>query len=71
MRDSWGLSVDDYDFRFKGEKIEIVHNYKYLGVTLNYDGKFKICQQQLYEQGRRAMYSLVGKCRKYDLPPDL
>ena len=63
--------LNNYNFQFKGEKIEIVNEYKYLGVTLNYNGGFKICQEYLCQQGRRAMYSLIAKCRKFSLPVDL
>ena len=42
-----------------------------MGVTLNYNGSFKICQEYLCQQGRRTMYSLIAKCRKFSLPIDL
>lgn len=61
----------NFNFQFKGENIEIVKHYKYLSVILNYNGNFKTCQEQLCQQGRRAMYSLIAKCRKFDLPIDL
>ena len=61
----------NFNFQFKGENIDIVEHYKYLGVILNYNGSFKTCQEQLCQQGRRAMYSLIAKCRKFDLPIDL
>ena len=61
----------NYNFQFKGEQIEIVDEYKYLGVTLNYNGSFKVCQENLCNQGRRTMYSLIAKCRKFNLPIDL
>ena len=63
--------VGNSNFQLKGENIEIVDEYKYLGVIMNYNGSFKMCQTQLCQQGRRAMYSLIAKCRKFDLPIDL
>ena len=42
-----------------------------MGVTLNYNGSFKVCQENLCNQGRRTMYSLIAKCRKFNLPIDL
>ena len=63
--------VRNYHFISKGEQIEIVDECKYLGVTLNYNGNFKICQEYLYQQGRSAMYSLIAKCRKFRSPIDL
>ncbi len=62
---------ENYNFQFKGEKIDVVENYKYLGVTMSYNGSFKLCQEELCQQGKRAMYSLIAKCRKFDLPIDL
>ena len=61
----------NFNSQFKGESIEIVDEYKYLGVIMNYNGSFKSCQTQLCQQGRRAMYSLIAKCPKLDLPIDL
>ncbi len=39
--------ADNYNYRFKGEKIEIIEEYKYLGAVMNYNGSFKACQEQL------------------------
>ena len=61
----------NYDFQFKGQIIEIGDEYKYLDIVMNSNGNFKTCQEQLCQQGRRAMYSLIAKCRKFNLPIDL
>ncbi len=42
-----------------------------MGVTLRYNGGFEVCQENLCQQGRRTMYSLIAKCRKFNLPVDL
>ena len=34
-----------------------------VGVMMNYNGYFKTCQEQLGQQGRRAMYSKMSKIR--------
>ena len=52
-------------------KIEVVHEFKYLGVTFKYNGNFNINLAILKEQGNRAMFSLIKKARKYSLPVDL
>ncbi len=64
-------SVRNFNFKFKGEQIEIVDEYKYLGVTLRCNGGFEVCQEILCQQGRRTMCSLIAKCRKFNLPVDL
>lgn len=56
---------------FKEEIIETVSEYKYLGITLNYNGRFRNGQLELKNRATRAMYSLIAKCRKHDLPVDL
>lgn len=45
--------------------------YKYLGVLLNYNGRFCKGELELKETPTRAMYSLISKCRKFDLPVDI
>ena len=60
-----------YDFEFGGESIEVVDNYKYLGLLFNYNGRFRVGELELKERASRAMYSLIGKCRKFDLPIDI
>ena len=32
---------------------------------------FKVAQKELYDKGTKAMFSLIGKCRKLDLPIDI
>ncbi len=42
-----------------------------MSVIVNYNGSFKTCQEQLCQQGRRAMDGLTAKCRKFYLLIDL
>jgi hypothetical protein len=58
-------------FLFNDEKLEVVHSYTYLGVTLNYNGKFKVSQKDLYDKASRAMFGLIAKCRRLKLPIDI
>ncbi len=60
-----------YKFEFGGEQIQVVENYKYLGVLFNYNGRFRKGEMELKEQATRAMYSVLGKARKFDLPVDI
>ena len=65
------INYDTYDFMFREENLETISEYKYLGITFNYNGRFRNGQIELTKKATRAMYSLIGKCRKYDLPIDL
>ena len=58
----------NYNFQFKGNNIETVDEYKYLGITFNCNGKFRSGQLQLLEQAKRDMYSVIGTSRNPDLP---
>ncbi len=46
-------------------------DYKYLGELFNYNGRFCKGELELTESATRAMYSLISKCRKFDLPVDI
>ena len=58
-------------FKYKGDKLEVVEDFRYLGIVFNYNGNFKKNADALLTQGRRAMYSVISKCRKYNLPVDI
>ena len=65
------VQTSRYNFQLAGEAIEVVNDYKYLGVLFNYNGKFRKGELALQAQATRALYSIVGKSRKYDLPVDI
>ena len=44
-----------------GENISIVDKFLYLGMLINYNGKFNDTQKQLSLQGRKAMFSWKSK----------
>ncbi len=52
-------------------ELELVHNFKYLGRIINFNGSFKLAITELKKQSSRAMYAVIGKCRKLGLPIDL
>ena len=58
-------------FHFEGEPLEIVHNFKYLGIWFNYNGRFNLGIKHLADQGKRAMFSVFSKSCKLDLPVDI
>ena len=59
------------EFFYGEEKIDIVDDYVYLGVTFNYNGSFTKAITKQIEQARKAMYSLITKSRRLELPVDL
>ena len=65
------MNYGTYTFVFREENIETISEHKYLGISFNYNGRFRIGQLELQKRATRAIYSLIGKCRKYDLPIDL
>ena len=52
-------------------KLEIVYNYDYLGVTINYNGKFNEATKNRYDKGCRSMYAMLNKIRDLNLPIDI
>ena len=64
-------ALSTYNFAYNGKPLEITNSFKYLGLTFTYNGSFKVGVQELLKQGSRAMYALIAKCRKFDLPIDL
>ena len=62
---------DKYNFLYNGEKIEIVDNYKYLGIEFSSTGSFKMTIESLKQQASRAMYALISKTRRHNLPIDI
>ena len=58
-------------FNFNEETVDVVWDYKYLGVKFNYNNKFKRAQQLQFSLENRAMFSLLRKCRQLNLPLDI
>ena len=58
-------------FGFIEETIDVVWDFKYLGVQFNYNNKFKKAQQLQFSLANRAMFSLLRKCRQLNLPLDI
>ena len=57
-------------FNFNEETVDVVWDYKYLGVKFNHNNKFKKAQQLQFLLSNRAMFSLLRKCRQLNLPLD-
>ena len=59
------------DFTLAGEKLDVTFNYKYLGLFFNYNGKFNVAKQELYDRANRAMFAFLRKVKKLFLPIDI
>ena len=49
-------------FSYRGETIEILNSFNYLGLTLNFNGKFTKAQNILAMQGRKCMFKVMNIC---------
>ena len=58
-------------FKFGNDNIEVVDDYIYLGVTINYNGKFDKAMKKQVTQANRALFSLKTKRNKFRLPIDI
>ena len=67
---SRGKCRNNINFIFKNEPVEIVTEYTYLGIVLNYNGKFSVAIKRRHDQASKAMFAIIGQCRKLDLPCD-
>ncbi|XP_033746730.1 uncharacterized protein LOC117331881 [Pecten maximus] len=59
-----GKLKDNENWKYDGCVLEIVNEFNYLGVLLNYNGKFKQTQKKISEQGRKALFALMRVCKK-------
>ena len=58
-------------FRFGENTIDVVDDYVYLGCMFNYNNKFDKTKSKQINQANRAMFSLLSKVKKLDLPVDI
>ena len=58
-------------FNYGDQNIEVVNEYNYLGLVFNYDAKFNVAKNNLYQKSLKAMFSLLRKIKKMSLPVDL
>ena len=58
-------------FSYGDDIIEVVSDYVYLGVTMNYNNEFVNAMRNQLDQGRKEQFSMLIKCRKLELPRDI
>ena len=56
---------------FNGSAVELVDHFKYLGVVFKYTGSFAECKVQVKEKATRAMFALLSKGRRLQIPVDI
>ena len=61
----------NFIFQYEGKDLEIVQEFKYLGVIFNYNESFVKNRKHVYEQAQRAMFSLLRRSRQLDPPLDI
>ncbi len=55
----------EFNFQYGGIKMDIVNEYKYLGVTLDEHMKFSQCSKLLADSGGRALSAIISKFKCY------
>ena len=58
-------------FAFDGTELEVVDQYTYLGVTFNYNNTFYKSIARQISHAKKAMFSLITKSRRLDVPIDI
>ena len=68
---SGGKTSTNLKFHYKGEELEVVNEYKYLGIFLSRTGSFLKAKRHIADQATNALFSLLRKIRTLDLPIDM
>ena len=58
-------------FHYGTHVVEVVSDYVYLGITMNYNNKYEKAIRKQLDQGRKAQFSLLVKTKKLELPIDI
>lgn len=58
-------------FTYDQEELEIVDGYVYLGASFNYNGQYRKAITKQVTQAKCAMFNLLSKVRKLELPVDV
>ena len=60
-----------YNFTINDDRIEVVSEYKYLGVLFSRSGSFLTMKKHIAKQATKAMFHLLKKARALLLPIDI
>lgn len=58
-------------FLYNGQELSVDDSFVYLGTMFSYNGHFTKNNQRLFDQARKAMFSVLKKSRKLQLPIDI
>ena len=58
-------------FNFGNIDLEQVEDYIYLGICFNWNGSFVKAKELLHDKASKAMYSLIQKGMRLNLPTDI
>ena len=58
-------------FLYNGQELSVDDSFIYLGAMFSYNGHFTRNNQRLFDQARKAMFSVLKKLRKLLLPIDI
>ena len=61
---------DSYNFSMNNENVEIVNNFKYLGVVFSRNGKFSDAMNDNIEKARKGLFQLRRTFREKKIPVD-
>ncbi len=64
-------NVNIVKFYYKNIELEIVDNFKYLGILFSKNGKFLQARKAVLSQSTRAMFMVLSKISKLCLPIDI
>lgn len=68
---SRGRLHKNMQFKFQNKDIEIVKEYKYLGIYFSRSGSFAAAKKHIAEQATKAVFALLKKVKSLSLPFDI
>lgn len=68
---SCGRLNKNLHFYLNNTEIEIVNEFRYLGIQLSRSGSFTVAKKHIAEQANKALFSLLRKIRNLSLPYDV
>ena len=63
FRPSWQMR--DEQFYYNGNRVEIVNTFLYLGLLLNYNGKFNGTQKHIAEMGKKSLFCFMKEVKNH------
>ncbi|MCG8049047.1 MAG: reverse transcriptase family protein [Candidatus Thiodiazotropha endolucinida] len=58
-------------FTFNGQNIDVIKEYKYLGIYFSRSGSFTAAKKHIAEQANKAVFSLLKNIKRLELPFDI